>query len=68
MTYLDFCKLEAKVTLSLVQMAILFVQMVRGNMEGYTQCEVEEAALPVKPRPCLVIQLIETSWGWYIPE
>jgi hypothetical protein len=36
MPYLDLCKLEAKVTLSFVQTAVLFIQMVRGNMEGYT--------------------------------
>ena len=43
MPYLDLCKLEAEVTLSFVQTAVLFIQMVRGNMEGYTQREVEEA-------------------------
>jgi hypothetical protein len=43
MPYLDLSKLEAKVALSFVQTAILFVQTVRGNMEGYTQREVEES-------------------------
>jgi hypothetical protein len=43
MLYLDLRELEAKVALSFVQMAILFIQTVRGNMEGYTQQEVEEA-------------------------
>jgi hypothetical protein len=43
MPYLDLCRLEAKVALSYVQMAMLFIQTVRGNMEGYTQHEVEEA-------------------------
>jgi hypothetical protein len=37
MPYLNLRKLEAKVALSFVQMAILFVQMVRGNLEGYMQ-------------------------------
>jgi hypothetical protein len=43
MLYLDLCELEAEVMLSFVQTSMLFVQMVRGNMEGYTQREVEEA-------------------------
>ncbi len=43
MPYLDLHELEAKVALSFVQAAMSFVQMVRGNMEGYTQQEVEEA-------------------------
>jgi hypothetical protein len=46
MPYLDLCKLEAKVALSFVQTAMLFIQMVRGNIEGYTQREVEEACAP----------------------
>ncbi len=41
--YLDLSKLEAKVLLSFVQRAMLFIQTIRGNMEGYTQREVEEA-------------------------
>jgi hypothetical protein len=42
MPYLDLHKLEAEVVLSFVKMAMLFVQTVRGNMEGYTQQKVEE--------------------------
>jgi hypothetical protein len=44
MPYLDLRKPEAEVTLSFVQTAMLFVQMVRvrGNMEGDTHPEVEE--------------------------
>jgi hypothetical protein len=41
--YLNLRKLEAKVALSFMQTMILFVQMVKGNMKGYTQCEVVEA-------------------------
>ena len=43
MPYLDLRELEAKVALSFVQTVVSFIQMVRGNMEGYTQREVEEA-------------------------
>ncbi len=43
MPYLNLHKLEAKVVLSFMQTAMLFVQTLRGNMEGYTQQEVEEA-------------------------
>jgi hypothetical protein len=43
MLYLDLHELEAKVALPSVQTVILLVQMVRGNMEGYTQRGVEEA-------------------------
>ncbi len=43
MPYLDLYELEAKVVLSFMQTAMLFVQTVRGNMEGYTEWEVEEA-------------------------
>jgi hypothetical protein len=43
MQYLNLRELEAKVALSFVHTAILLVQMVWGNIEGYTQCEVEEA-------------------------
>ncbi len=53
MPYLDLCKLEAKVALSYVQMAILFVQMVRGNMRSYMQCEVEEACTASKSQAVL---------------
>ena len=42
MPYLDLRELEAEVTFSFVQRAMSFVQTVRGNMEGYTQREVEE--------------------------
>ncbi len=57
MPYLDIRDVEAEVVLSFIQMttgavkaamvapenAVLFIQMVRGNMEGYTQHEVEDA-------------------------
>jgi hypothetical protein len=57
MPYLDVRDVEAEVALSFIQTtigaieaamvaparAVLFVQMVRGNMEGYTQREVEDA-------------------------
>ena len=50
---LDLRILEAKVALSFVQTAMLFVQMVRGNMEGYRQCEVEEARATCKAQAML---------------
>ncbi len=57
MPYLNIRDVEAEVVLSFIQTmigaveaamvapanAVLFIQTVRGNMEGYTQCKVEDA-------------------------
>ena len=41
MPYLDIREFEAEAVLSfLLEAALSFVQMVRGNMEGFTKCEV----------------------------
>ncbi len=42
--YLDLREFEAKAVLSFApEAALSFMQTVRGNMEGFTKCEVEEA-------------------------
>ncbi len=44
MPYLDRREFEAKAVLSFApEAALSFVQMVQGNMEGFTKREVEEA-------------------------
>ena len=44
MPYLDLREFEAKAVLSFApEAALSFVQMVQGNMEGFTKHEVEEA-------------------------
>ncbi len=44
MPHLNLREFEAKVGLSFVpEAALFFVQTVRGNMEGFTKLEVEEA-------------------------
>jgi len=44
MPYLDLREFEAEAVLSFApEVALSFVQTVRGNMEGFTKCEVEEA-------------------------
>jgi hypothetical protein len=48
MPYLDVRDVEAEV-------ALLFIQTVRGNMEGYTQREVKMPAPPARPKPCWAI-------------
>jgi hypothetical protein len=47
-------------------MAVLFVQMVRSNMEGFMDVRSRMPALLARHRPCSAIQPIASSWGWYI--
>jgi hypothetical protein len=61
-------QLEAKVALSFVQTAILIVQMVWGNMEGYTQCEVEEACTASEAQAMLGHPTDQDFLGMYILE
>jgi hypothetical protein len=67
MLYLDIRDVEAEVVLLFIQMpigaieaamvapanAVSFIQKVRGNMEGYTQCKVEDARAACKAQAML---------------
>jgi len=67
MPYLDLKEFEAEVVLSFApEAALSFVQTVRGNMEGFTKHEGEEAQRLVRHKRCWGIPPTATFWEWYV--